>query len=55
MEGLEVAENLCSCHWPLQGVHIFNIAVTKCLLFGYMGDILPPLAYVISPFSIIDC
>jgi hypothetical protein len=54
MVGLEVAENLCSSFWPLQGVHIFNMAVTKCL-FGYVGDILPFLTYMISPFSIIDC
>jgi len=55
MVGLEVVENLCSCYWPLQGVHIFNMAMTKCLLFGYVGDTLPGLAYMISLFSIIDC
>lgn len=55
MVSLELAENLCSCYWPLQRVHIFNIAVTKCVLFGYVGDILPGLAYMISPFCIIDC
>jgi hypothetical protein len=55
MVGLEVAENLCSCYWPLHGAHIFSMAVTKCLLFGYVGDSLPGLTYMKSPFYVIDC